>query len=128
MDLHERLEIIRGDRSQRAWAKTLGASSTAVRRYLSGEVSPPADFLAAVCRADDIDPAWLLLGDCAESGPAAAPRSADAELASAESALRRVRAAGDGRCWQAVLAVLAVADPQGGASTSGEAEVLARTA
>jgi len=130
MDLHERLEIIRGDRSQRAWAKTLGASSTAVRRYLSGEVSPPADFLAAVCRADDIDPARLLLGKESPraSHPTGTASATDGELARAQAALTRIRASGDERCWRAIDAMLAAMDTQGGAGADDESEGLAHAA
>lgn len=69
-DISDRLASARArqDLSLRAFAKALEervghrVSFDSVRRYEAGDTVPPADYLAAVCRAFDVDPAWMLLG------------------------------------------------------------------
>ncbi len=56
-----RLAQIRGDRSQRAFAKELGVFQQNVNRYESGTM-PHADFLITLSLKEGVSLDWLLLG------------------------------------------------------------------
>ena len=56
-----RLEQIRSDRSQRAFARDLGVFQQNVNRYESGTI-PHADFLITLAMQENISLDWLLLG------------------------------------------------------------------
>jgi phage repressor protein C with HTH and peptisase S24 domain len=60
-----RIEAVRGKLSRRAFAARIGmpSAATSLVRYESGEREPPADLIAAIVRALDVDPRWLLTGD-----------------------------------------------------------------
>ncbi len=57
----ERLAQIRGDRSQRQFARDLGVFQQNVNRYESG-TTPHADFLLTLALRENISLDWLLLG------------------------------------------------------------------
>jgi transcriptional regulator with XRE-family HTH domain len=68
--LAERIAQVRGDRSQRQFARDLGVFQQNVNRYESG--TPHADFLIALWENVSLD--WLLLGkEDAPQRPLAAP-------------------------------------------------------
>jgi len=46
-------------------AKTIGASPSAIRKWISGETEPSRDFIVAICEATGINISWL----CAQIGP-----------------------------------------------------------
>ena len=56
-----RLGQIRGDRSQRSFARDLGVFQQNVNRYESG-TTPHADFLITLALQENISLDWLLLG------------------------------------------------------------------
>ncbi|MCP4005208.1 MAG: bacteriophage CI repressor [bacterium] len=56
-----RLEQIRGDRSQRSFARELGVFQQNVNRYENG-TTPHADFLITLAIKENISLDWLLLG------------------------------------------------------------------
>ena len=56
-----RLAKIRGDRSQRAFARELGVFQQNVNRYESG-TTPHADFLITLALQENVSLDWLLLG------------------------------------------------------------------
>ncbi len=56
-----RLAQIRGDRSQRAFARDLGVFQQNVNRYENG-TTPHADFLVTLALQENISLDWLLLG------------------------------------------------------------------
>ena len=56
-----RLERIRGDRSQRSFARDLGVFQQNVNRYENG-TTPHADFLLTLAVQEGISLDWLLLG------------------------------------------------------------------
>ncbi len=56
-----RLEQLRGDRSQRSFARDLGVFQQNVNRYESG-TTPHADFLIALAVQENVSLDWLLLG------------------------------------------------------------------
>ena len=56
-----RLAQIRGDRSQRSFARGLGVFQQNVNRYESG-TTPHADFLITLALKESISVDWLLLG------------------------------------------------------------------
>ncbi len=56
-----RLEQIRGDRSQRSFARDLGVFQQNVNRYESG-TTPHADFLITLALQESVSLDWLLLG------------------------------------------------------------------
>jgi transcriptional regulator with XRE-family HTH domain len=56
-----RLAHVRGDRSQRAFARELGVFQQNVNRYENG-TTPHADFLITVALQEGISLDWLLLG------------------------------------------------------------------
>jgi len=60
--LPERLRQLRGDRSQRAFARDLGVFQQNVNRYERGESTPGIDFLVTLALAEDVSLDWLLLG------------------------------------------------------------------
>ena len=59
--LPERLAQIRGDRSQRQFARELGVFQQNVNRYESG-TTPHADFLIRLAVKEGVSLDWLLLG------------------------------------------------------------------
>ncbi len=56
-----RLEQIRGDRSQRSFARDLGVFQQNVNRYENG-TTPHADFLITLATQENVSLDWLLLG------------------------------------------------------------------
>ena len=56
-----RLAMIRGDRSQRQFARDLGVFQQNVNRYESG-TTPAADFLMTIALKEGVSINWLLLG------------------------------------------------------------------
>ncbi len=56
-----RLAQIRGERSQRAFARELGVFQQNVNRYESG-TTPHADFLITLALQENVSLDWLLLG------------------------------------------------------------------
>ncbi len=59
--LPERLAQVRGDRSQRQFARDLGVFQQNVNRYESG-TTPHTDFLITLALKEQISVDWLLLG------------------------------------------------------------------
>ena len=59
--LPERLAEIRGDRSQRQFARDLGVFQQNVNRYENG-TTPHADFLIRIAMQENVSLDWLLLG------------------------------------------------------------------
>lgn len=59
--LPERLATVRGNRSQRQFARELGVFQQNVNRYESG-TTPHADFLMQLAVKEGISLDWLLLG------------------------------------------------------------------
>ncbi len=59
--LPERLAQIRGDRSQRQFARDLGVFQQNVNRYESG-TTPHTDFLITLAMKEGVSIDWLLLG------------------------------------------------------------------
>ena len=59
--LPERLGIVRGDRSQRQFARDLGVFQQNVNRYESG-TTPHTDFLITLALKEQVSVDWLLLG------------------------------------------------------------------
>ncbi len=59
--LPERLAQIRGDRSQRQFARDLGVFQQNVNRYESG-TTPHTDFLITLALKESVSIDWLLLG------------------------------------------------------------------
>ena len=56
-----RLAQIRGDRSQRSFARELGVFQQNVNRYENG-TTPHADFLITLAAQENVSLDWLLLG------------------------------------------------------------------
>ncbi len=56
-----RLSQIRGDRSQRSFARDLGVFQQNVNRYENG-TTPHADFLITLALKENVSLDWLLLG------------------------------------------------------------------
>ena len=59
--LPDRLAMVRGDRSQRKFARDLGVFQQNVNRYESG-TTPHTDFLITLALKEKISIDWLLLG------------------------------------------------------------------
>ena len=59
--LTARLPQIRGERSQRSFARELGVFQQNVNRYESG-TTPHADFLITLALRENVSVDWLLLG------------------------------------------------------------------
>ncbi len=59
--LSERLSEVRGERSQRQFARDLGVFQQNVNRYESG-TTPHTDFLITLALKENISLDWLLLG------------------------------------------------------------------
>ena len=59
--LAERLALIRGERSQRQFARDLGVFQQNVNRYESG-TTPHADFLIRLALKENVSLDWLMLG------------------------------------------------------------------
>ncbi|MFQ5417808.1 MAG: helix-turn-helix domain-containing protein [Myxococcota bacterium] len=59
--LPERLAAVRGDRSQRQFARDLGVFQQNVNRYESG-TTPHTDFLITLALKEQVSVDWLLLG------------------------------------------------------------------
>ncbi len=59
--LPERIAQIRGDRSQRQFARDLGVFQQNVNRYETG-TTPHTDFLLTLATKENVSLDWLLLG------------------------------------------------------------------
>jgi transcriptional regulator with XRE-family HTH domain len=59
--LPERLAEVRGDRSQRQFARDLGVFQQNVNRYENG-TTPHTDFLIRLAMEENVSLDWLLLG------------------------------------------------------------------
>ena len=59
--LPERLAEVRGDRSQRQFARDLGVFQQNVNRYENG-TTPHTDFLIRLAMQENVSLDWLLLG------------------------------------------------------------------
>jgi transcriptional regulator with XRE-family HTH domain len=59
--LPERIAAVRGDRSQRQFARDLGVFQQNVNRYESG-TTPHTDFLITLALKEQVSVDWLLLG------------------------------------------------------------------
>ena len=59
--LPERLQKVRGNRSQRQFARDLGVFQQNVNRYESG-TTPHTDFLITLAVRENVSMDWLLLG------------------------------------------------------------------
>jgi transcriptional regulator with XRE-family HTH domain len=59
--LAERLAVIRGQRSQRQFARDLGVFQQNVNRYESG-TTPHADFLIRLALKENVSLDWLMIG------------------------------------------------------------------
>ncbi|MFP6564915.1 MAG: helix-turn-helix transcriptional regulator [Myxococcota bacterium] len=59
--LPERIALVRGDRSQRQFARELGVFQQNVNRYENG-TTPHADFLLTLAQHENVSLDWLLLG------------------------------------------------------------------
>ena len=59
--LPERIAQVRGDRSQRQFARDLGVFQQNVNRYENG-TTPHTDFLITLALKENISVDWLLLG------------------------------------------------------------------
>jgi transcriptional regulator with XRE-family HTH domain len=59
--LPERLAQVRGDRSQRQFARDLGVFQQNVNRYENG-TTPHTDFLITLALKENVSIDWLLLG------------------------------------------------------------------
>jgi transcriptional regulator with XRE-family HTH domain len=59
--LPERLAEVRGDRSQRQFARELGVFQQNVNRYENG-TTPHTDFLITLSTKENVSLDWLLLG------------------------------------------------------------------
>lgn len=59
--LPERIATIRGDRSQRQFARDLGVFQQNVNRYETG-TTPHTDFLLTLATKESVSLDWLLLG------------------------------------------------------------------
>ena len=59
--LADRIAEVRGDRSQRQFARDLGVFQQNVNRYESG-TTPHADFLITLAVKENVSIDWLLLG------------------------------------------------------------------
>jgi transcriptional regulator with XRE-family HTH domain len=59
--LPDRLQKVRGDRSQRQFARDLGVFQQNVNRYESG-TTPHTDFLITLALKEGVSVDWLLLG------------------------------------------------------------------
>ncbi len=59
--LPERIAQVRGDRSQRQFARDLGVFQQNVNRYESG-TTPHTDFLITLALKESISVDWLLMG------------------------------------------------------------------
>lgn len=59
--LPERIALVRGDRSQRQFARDLGVFQQNVNRYENG-TTPHTDFLITLAVKEQVSLDWLLLG------------------------------------------------------------------
>ena len=59
--LPDRIAQVRGDRSQRAFARDLGVFQQNVNRYENG-TTPHTDFLITLATKESVSLDWLLLG------------------------------------------------------------------
>ena len=60
--LPERIAQVRGDRSQRQFARDLGVFQQNVNRYENG-TTPHTDFLITLATKESVSLDWLLLGE-----------------------------------------------------------------
>ena len=61
-DVANRLEELKGDRSQQGWAKELGIPQQNISRFLSG-TTPHLSFLIHLARREGVSLNWLVLGE-----------------------------------------------------------------
>jgi transcriptional regulator with XRE-family HTH domain len=59
----ERIKQIRGKEPQEEFAKRFGVSRSTILRYESDERKPDTDFIAALCKAYNVNANWLLTGE-----------------------------------------------------------------
>ncbi len=81
MSLGKRLKLARGKLTQIAAADAVGLRNTTISRYEQGNIPRPLKYLEFLCRKNQVNPTWLLLG----KGPerlthALRPPPLDAEL------------------------------------------------
>jgi transcriptional regulator with XRE-family HTH domain len=81
--------------SQRAFAAAIGASNSAVSRWVTGAVPPRGDFHERIAAVLGIDPAELLRR--VESGPGYHSRPGDPEVEALVDAVRAMDLGRDGR-------------------------------
>lgn len=63
MGLGERLKELRGEQSVAEFCRQFGIHRNTLPRYEDGKRTPDADFIAALCKHYNVNPAWLLLGE-----------------------------------------------------------------
>lgn len=63
MTIGERIRKLRGKLSQEDFARSIGASKTAVGAYEKDSSKPGADVIMSICAQFSVDPKWLLFGD-----------------------------------------------------------------
>lgn len=61
-NIQERLRMLRGDTSRRAFADKLGITESTLRNYEKGLSSPGYEFLIEIIKKLQINPSWLLTG------------------------------------------------------------------
>lgn len=62
-EIGARIKEIRGDMSQEAFAKKVGASRGAISNYETGQQMPGGAFILNTCAQFQIEPRWLLTGE-----------------------------------------------------------------
>ncbi len=60
--ISERLKVLQGKRSQRAWASELGVPQQVLSRYLNGSL-PRLTFLIHLARRERVNLNWLMMGE-----------------------------------------------------------------
>jgi phage repressor protein C with HTH and peptisase S24 domain len=59
----ERLRLVIGERSVRAFAQSAGISETVMRQYLAGKSEPTRPVIVAIARCGQVEAGWLVTGD-----------------------------------------------------------------
>ena len=62
LGISKRLAKVRGDRSQRAFARDLGVFQQNVNRYETGSATPHVAFLIVLSKKEKVSIDWLLTG------------------------------------------------------------------
>lgn len=62
MTLGERIRLVRGEHSQREFAKMVEVSQSSYSVYEQGQRAPDALTLRRICEATKVNPEWLLMG------------------------------------------------------------------